>query len=105
MFSSCCDKVMCINLSLESLYLFKKPHQNPLGSFKDLSISSNIGTDSGKRLCFILCYDVSSSFPHPFPLSGVGTTCFSSCCDKDSAIIFTAGRLPVNPPWGTVIAK
>jgi hypothetical protein len=27
-------------------------------------------------------------------LSGVGTTCFSSCCDKDSAIIFTTGRLP-----------
>jgi hypothetical protein len=23
------------------------------------------------------------------PLSGVGTTCFSSCCDKDSAFIFT----------------
>jgi hypothetical protein len=33
------------------------------------------------------------------PLSGVGTTCFSSCCDKDSAFIFTTGRLPdVNPP-------
>jgi hypothetical protein len=32
-------------------------------------------------------------------LSGVGTTCFSSCCDKDSAIIFTTGRLPdVNHP-------
>jgi hypothetical protein len=28
------------------------------------------------------------------PLSGIGTTCFSSCCDKDSAIIFTTGRLP-----------
>jgi hypothetical protein len=28
-----------------------------------------------------------------------GTTCFSSCCDKDFAIIFTTGRLPdVNPP-------
>jgi hypothetical protein len=26
-------------------------------------------------------------------------TCFSSCCDKDSAFIFTNGRLPdVNPP-------
>jgi hypothetical protein len=24
---------------------------------------------------------------------------FSSCCDKDSAIVFTTGRLPdVNPP-------
>jgi hypothetical protein len=32
------------------------------------------------------------------PLSGVGTTWFSSCCDKDSAIIFTTGRLPINPP-------
>jgi hypothetical protein len=30
-------------------------------------------------------------FPTLIPLSGtvVGTTCFSSCCDKDSAIIFT----------------
>jgi hypothetical protein len=41
-----------------------------------------------------------SFFFLPFPtLSGVGTTCFSLCCDKDSAIIFTTGRLPdVNPP-------
>jgi hypothetical protein len=38
--------------------------------------------------------------PTLIPLSGVGTTCFSSCCDKDSTIIFTTGRLPdVNPPW------
>jgi hypothetical protein len=30
-------------------------------------------------------------FPIPFfILSGVGITCFSSCCDKDSAISFTA---------------
>jgi hypothetical protein len=37
--------------------------------------------------------------PILIPLSGVGTTCFSLCCDKDSAIIFTTGRLPdVNPP-------
>jgi hypothetical protein len=38
------------------------------------------------------------------PLSGVGTTCFSSCCDKDSAIVFTTGRgrLPdVNPHWNS----
>jgi hypothetical protein len=28
----------------------------------------------------------------PFPIvSGVGTTCFLSCCDKDLAIIFTTG--------------
>jgi hypothetical protein len=37
--------------------------------------------------------------PTLIPLSGVGTTCFSSCCDKDSAIIFMTGRLPdVNTP-------
>jgi hypothetical protein len=37
--------------------------------------------------------------PTIIPLSGVGRTCFSSCCDKDSTIIFTTGRLlDVNPP-------
>jgi hypothetical protein len=37
--------------------------------------------------------------PTRIPLSGIGTTCFTSCCDKDSAIIFTTSRLPdVNPP-------
>jgi hypothetical protein len=37
--------------------------------------------------------------PTLISLSGVDTTCFSSCCDKDSAIIITTGRLPVvNPP-------
>jgi hypothetical protein len=37
--------------------------------------------------------------PTLIPLSGVGTTCFSSCCDKDLVFIFTTGRLPdVNPP-------
>jgi hypothetical protein len=42
-----------------------------------------------------------SSCSYPFPtLSGVSATCFSSRCDKDSAIIFTTGRLPdVNPTW------
>jgi hypothetical protein len=36
--------------------------------------------------------------PTLIPVSGVDTTCLS-LCDKDSAIIFTAGRLPdVNPP-------
>jgi hypothetical protein len=41
---------------------------------------------------------IPSSYPFP-TLSGVGTTCFSSCYDKDSAIIFTTGRLSnVNPP-------
>jgi hypothetical protein len=39
-----------------------------------------------------------SLFTTLIPLSGVGTTCFSSCCDKVSAFIFTTGRLPdVNP--------
>jgi hypothetical protein len=38
-------------------------------------------------------------FPTLIPLSEVGTTCFSSCCDKVSAIIFTTGRLEdVYPP-------
>jgi hypothetical protein len=33
-------------------------------------------------------------------VSSSSSSCFSSCCDKDSAIIFTTGRLPdVNPPW------
>jgi hypothetical protein len=44
--------------------------------------------------------NIFSLLPTLIPPSGVGTTCFSSCCDKDSAIIFTTGRLPdVNPPW------
>jgi hypothetical protein len=30
--------VIHMNLTLEPHYLLKKPHQNPLGSFKDLSI-------------------------------------------------------------------
>lgn len=29
--------IIHINLPLQSLYLLKKPHQNPLRSFKDLS--------------------------------------------------------------------
>jgi hypothetical protein len=32
--------------------------------------------------------------PTLIPQSGVGTTCFLSCCDKDSSIIFTTGCLP-----------
>jgi hypothetical protein len=32
---------MHINLPLESLYLFKKSYQNPLRSFKDLSINKD----------------------------------------------------------------
>jgi hypothetical protein len=35
-------------------------------------------------------------------LSEIGTTCFSSCCGKDSAIFLTTGRPPdVNPPWNS----
>jgi hypothetical protein len=42
---------------------------------------------------------VSKLLPTLIPLSGVGTTCFPSSCDKDSTIIFTTGRKPVvNPP-------
>jgi hypothetical protein len=41
-----------INLPLESLYLFKKTHQNPLGSFIGQSIY--IGTDSGKLLFYTM---------------------------------------------------
>jgi hypothetical protein len=38
-------------------------------------------------------------FPIHIPLSGVGTTCFSSYCHKDSAIIFTTGCQPdINTP-------
>jgi hypothetical protein len=37
-------------------------------------------------------------FPTLIPLSGVSTTCFSSRCDKDSAVILTTGLPDVNPP-------
>jgi hypothetical protein len=44
--------------------------------------------------------------PTLIPLSGVGTTCFSSCCDKDLAKVFATGRLPdVNPPWESSYPK
>jgi hypothetical protein len=48
---------------------------------------------------------VRSASSYSFPiLSRVGMTCFSSCCDKDSVIIFTTGRLPdVNPSAGPTI--
>jgi hypothetical protein len=58
-------------------------------------------------IIIIITWNKAKSFPAvcpfffflPFPtLSGVGTTCFSSYCDKDSEIIFTTDRLPdVNP--------
>uniref|UniRef100_A0A2H1VK26 SFRICE_025425 n=1 Tax=Spodoptera frugiperda TaxID=7108 RepID=A0A2H1VK26_SPOFR len=37
--------IVHINLPLESLYLLKKPHQNPLRSFKDVSVQRDIGTE------------------------------------------------------------
>jgi hypothetical protein len=47
---------------------------------------------------YSVTYSSSYSFYPYSTLSGVGTTCFPSCCDKDSAIIFTTGRLAdVNP--------
>jgi hypothetical protein len=36
------------------------------------------------------------------PLSGVGTTCFSQCCDKDLPTYFTTGRLPTSTILGNV---
>jgi hypothetical protein len=49
-----------INLPLESLNILENAHQNPLCSFKELSIQRE---DSGKRLCFILCYDIICLLP------------------------------------------
>jgi hypothetical protein len=45
---------MPTNLRFESIYLLKKQRQNPMGSFKDLSIHRD---RQRKRLCFILYYD------------------------------------------------
>jgi hypothetical protein len=40
-----------------------------------------------------------SSFSYPYPAKWGGYNMFSLCCDKDSAIVITTGRLPVvNPP-------
>jgi hypothetical protein len=44
--------------SLPIILPIKKPHQNPLGNFKDLSIRN----DRGKRLCFKLCSDFQPVF-------------------------------------------
>jgi hypothetical protein len=42
----------------------------------------------------------SLSFSYPFPNKWGPYNMFSSCCDKNSAIVFTNGRRPdVNPPW------
>jgi hypothetical protein len=43
--------------------------------------------------------------PNLIPLSEVGTTCFSSCCDKDSAFIFTTWKLETKLEWVLTIAN
>jgi hypothetical protein len=51
----------------------------------------------GIKRAWYECINVKFSkyhFPTIAPLNVVGTTCFASCCDKDSAIILTTGRLP-----------
>jgi hypothetical protein len=54
----------------------------------------------GGKLAAISQFFLLNFFHSPtlIPLSEVGTTCFSSCCDL--ALIFTIGHLPVvNPSW------
>jgi hypothetical protein len=46
-----CTLYMYYYVPLESLYLLKKPHQNPLDSFEDLSIHLD---RSVKGLCFTI---------------------------------------------------
>jgi hypothetical protein len=59
---------------------------------------SHVVSGTEKKNSTSLFLPSSSSYPFP-TLSEVGTTCFSSCCDKDSTIIFADGRLPdINPP-------
>jgi hypothetical protein len=43
---------MHLNLPIELLYLSKKPHQNPLGSFKDLNIHRESGQTVGSDFAF-----------------------------------------------------
>jgi hypothetical protein len=51
-----------------------------------LSVESNIH-DHNRIVVTIFNEFWISLFPTLIPLSGVGTTCFSSCCDEDSAFI------------------
>jgi hypothetical protein len=52
-----------------------------------------------KQSRFPLSVPMSSSSFYPCPTKWGWYKMFSSCCDKDSAFIFTTGRLPdVNPP-------
>jgi hypothetical protein len=52
-----------INWPLELLYLLKKPHQNPIGSVKDLSMHRG----SEKQLGFI-CFDYNEILLSTVPL-------------------------------------
>jgi hypothetical protein len=70
----------------------EKTFVSPIVGWVSITASKNQSKTNLKQLKHLL-------LPTLIPLSGVGTTCFSSCCDKDSAFIFTTGRLPdVNPP-------
>jgi hypothetical protein len=56
------------------------------------------GKKRGGAIFFSPVYISSSSF-YTYPTKRGRYNMFSSCCDKDSAFIFTASRLPdVNPP-------
>jgi hypothetical protein len=76
----------------------KEPQPSEFGSpAQDLGPTSDIN-----RLMMVMnnmfCITKSSSF-YPYPTKWGRCNMFSSCCDKDSAIVFTTGRLPdVNRP-------
>jgi hypothetical protein len=66
------------------------------GCFKKILVCIFIRSLEFIALCIISMYYL---LPTLIPLSGIGTTCFSACCDKDSVIIFMTGRLTdVKPP-------
>jgi hypothetical protein len=81
------------NLYLASWYL-------ALWQLLFVSIQRTTGNNISCKVAECHLYYISSSSFFLFPtLNGVGTACFSPCCDKDSAIIFTPGPLPdFNPP-------
>jgi hypothetical protein len=86
-----------VNFSLYSFSISKTEKIN-LKTIQGLVQSSRINFFS---LFFSAINNNSNSlFLTLIPLSGVGTTCFSSCCDKDSEIVFSTGRLPdESPPY------
>ena len=49
------DVFIHVNLPLESLHLLKKPHQNPLRDFKDLSIHRDRQRKAETLFYTILC--------------------------------------------------